>query len=828
MTELLAPAGSMDALRAAIANGANAVYLGGKQFSARAFADNFTIEEISQAVELAHFHGVRVYVAVNTLVADKEMMAMLFYGAELYRAGVDAVIVQDLGLVRLLHQALPDLPLHASTQMTVMNPDLTPLLRDLGVERVILPRELSFADLRQFQDRSVLEAEVFVHGALCVCYSGQCLFSSMVGGRSGNRGKCAQPCRMAYQLCDAFGDPVSDVTEGKYLLSPRDLFGYEQLDALHDLGFAAWKIEGRMKRPQYVATVTRIYAQALAKLDLGLPAPVDPEDLRQLTQVFNRDHTTGYWLGNPGASLMSYKRPNNRGLFLGRIIRLEPGRMQVKLSQPLHRGDGIEIWVSGQREGCTVEHIWQDGVEQVSAPAGATVELPAVRCQVGDRVFKTYDAPLMESAELSYQHLKDKPLHFEVHALLGEKLSIAAWDEDGYRAEVTSSYVVEAAKNPQKPMEVAFAQLGRLGGTGYTIGKLTGEVYEAAMLPTSVLNQCRRQLVEEILGQRRAKDRGRKFDQVRFSTVLKTAEPRSSGKKLSGLPQLVALVDDKQKALAAANRGVQDIYFDAVGWSGREPVDYSALSSAMADRGSRLIPYLPQVILPHEESHWLELLEQWKACRVEALVINNLGQAALFRAHGWDRGIYGGSGLNVFNGPACRLLADQDIRRVLLSPELTLEHLRQLDGSGCETELFIHGPLQLMVSEYCLLGAVLGGRDRQDDGKAKACTRPCRRTEPLYIKDEKGYSFPIRCDAACRMHVFNSRELCLLEELPELTAVGVARGVLDLRIYEKQRAERLLELYREATTDLYSFEEAKRRMPQLVQEYTKGHLHRGV
>lgn len=827
MTELLAPAGSMDALRAAIANGANAVYLGGKQFSARAFADNFTIEEINQAVELAHFHGVRVYVAVNTLVADKELMAMLFYAAELYRAGVDAVIVQDLGLVRLLHYALPDLPLHASTQMTVMNPDLTPILRDLGITRVILPRELSFADLRQFQDRSVLEAEVFVHGALCVCYSGQCLFSSMVGGRSGNRGKCAQPCRMAYQLCDAFGDPVADWAEGKYLLSPRDLFGYGQLDALHDLGLAAWKIEGRMKRPQYVATVTRIYARALAKLDLGLPAPADPEDLRQLTQVFNRDHNTGYWLGNPGASLMSYKRPNNRGLFLGRVMRLDQGRMLVKLSQPLHRGDGIEVWVSGQREGRTVEHIWLDGAEQVSVPAGVTVELPAVRCQVGDRVFKTYDAPLMESAELSYQHLKDKPLHFSVHALLGEKLAIRAWDEDGYQAEVTSSYVVEPAKNSQKPMEIAFAQLGRLGGTGYTIGKLTGEVYEAAMLPTSVLNQCRRQLVEDILGQRRAKDRGRKFDHVRFSTVLKAAEPRSSEKKLSGLPELVALVENPQKALSAVKRGVRDIYFDAVGWSGREPIDYPQLASAVADQGGRLIPYLPQVILPHEETHWVELLEQWKKCRIEAMVINNLGQAALFRAHGWDRGVYGGSGLNVFNAPACRLLADQDIRRILLSPELTLEHLQQLDGSGCETEVFIHGPLQLMVSEYCLLGAVLGGRDCQD-GKAAACTRPCRRTEPLCIKDEKGYTFPIRCDAACRMHVFNSRELCLLEELPELSAAGVARGVLDLRTYDQQRAERLLDLYQEAVTDLFSFAEAKRRMPRLVQEYTKGHLHRGV
>ncbi len=830
MTELLAPAGSMESLRAAIANGANAVYLGGKQFSARAFADNFTTEEIGYAVQMAHFHGVKIYVTVNTLVSDQELAPMLAYMAELYKARVDAVIVQDLGLVSLVHRALPDLPLHASTQMTVMNPALTPLLKEQGVERVILPRELSFVDLRRFKAQSVLGMETFVHGALCVCYSGQCLFSSMVGGRSGNRGKCAQPCRLAYQLCDSYGDPVENLADGKYLLSPRDLFGYQQLQALYSLGLDSWKVEGRMKRPQYVAVVSRIYAKALAQLEAGELFTPDPEDLRQLTQVFNRDHSTGYWLGNPGASLMSYKRPNNRGMFLGRVLSLENGRMSLRLSQPLYRGDGLEAWVSGQREGATVEHIWRDDREVVSAAAGETVSIPAVRCQVGDRIFKTYDAPLMEGAELSYSHLPMKNLHFYVLARIGQPLTVKAWDDDGFMGSLTSNYIVDRAKTAQRPMEVAYGQLGRLGGTGYTIGKLTGDVDSDAMLPTSVLNQCRRQLVDHIWSQRRHRDMVRRLDQVRFDRVFQEAETaakRNHTKGRSGLPELVVLVENRRQALAAARRGVKDIYFDAVGWSGREPVDYLALGEELSKKGCRLIPYLPQVILPHEEEQYLRQLAVWRSAQLPALVVNNLGQAALFREQGWQGEIYGGSGLNVFNSPACAFLAQQGITRFMPSPELNLDQLRRLDAEGSSPEVFLQGPIQLMVSEYCLLGAALGGRDRQD-GVYKPCSKPCREGEPLCIRDEKGYSFPIRCDNSCRMHIFNSRELCLLEEMPELYAAGIDRGILDLRTYEQQRLERLLDLYVQAAADMFSFEEAKQRLPQLVQEFTKGHLHRGV
>ena len=266
MTELLAPAGSFTALKAALANGADAVYLGGKTFSARAFADNFTLEDIAKAVELAHFWQAKVYVAVNTLIDDEEMTSAVFYASELYQLGVDAVIVQDLGLLDILRQALPNLSIHASTQMSIHNAPGCQLVKEMGLERVILARELSFMDIKLLREATDIGLEVFVHGALCICYSGQCLFSSMVGGRSGNRGRCAQPCRMAYQLINDQGTPIEVEQKGKYLLSPKDLIGYPQIAKLAELNMDAWKIEGRMKKPEYVATVSRVYRRVLQSL----------------------------------------------------------------------------------------------------------------------------------------------------------------------------------------------------------------------------------------------------------------------------------------------------------------------------------------------------------------------------------------------------------------------------------------------------------------------------------------------------------------------------------------------------------------------------------
>jgi putative protease len=316
--EILAPAGNLEAFRAAVENGADAVYAGGQSFGARAYAGNLSPAELAEAVRYAHVRGVRVYVTVNTLVNNAELETVGRYLVDLYRIGVDAVLVQDLGVMRLARTLLPGLKIHASTQMTVINSEGAAFLRDLGVARVVLAREVSLADMREIAGNSGIEIEVFVHGALCVCYSGQCLMSSLIGGRSGNRGRCAQPCRLPYTLVEANSGRNVGANLGPHLLSPRDLRLASYLPELVRAGVTALKIEGRMKRPEYVAIVTRIYRQVRDRVLAGEAGTLKPDEEKDLRQIFNRGFTTGYFLANQGRELMSYLRPNNRGTKIGR------------------------------------------------------------------------------------------------------------------------------------------------------------------------------------------------------------------------------------------------------------------------------------------------------------------------------------------------------------------------------------------------------------------------------------------------------------------------------------------------------------------------------
>ncbi|MFZ5647205.1 MAG: peptidase U32 family protein, partial [Bacillota bacterium] len=318
--ELLAPAGGWEAFTAAVENGADAVYLGGKMFNARQSADNFDNDDLKRAVEYAHLRGVKIYVTVNTLIADGEMEDALEFLFALHNTGADAAIIQDAGLASLARKTIPELQLHASTQMTAHNSPGVMSLLEQGFSRVVLARELSLKEISEIKKTTGADLEVFIHGALCIAYSGQCLLSSMIGGRSGNRGRCAQPCRMQYVLTDGAGSPLVNPAEaGEYLLSPRDLNISAHIPDLISAGINSFKIEGRMKRPEYVATVVRVYRSLIDRALSGDPYFVEEKQESDLAQIFNRDFTTGYFFGGQGRDMMSYKRPNNRGVRLGRV-----------------------------------------------------------------------------------------------------------------------------------------------------------------------------------------------------------------------------------------------------------------------------------------------------------------------------------------------------------------------------------------------------------------------------------------------------------------------------------------------------------------------------
>ncbi|MDH7479498.1 MAG: U32 family peptidase, partial [Syntrophomonadaceae bacterium] len=502
------------------------MYVGGRSFSARAHAENFSLDQLSQAADYAQLRGVKLYVALNTLINNREMGEALEYARFLCAIGVNAVIVQDLGLLFNLRRVLPELSVHASTQMTTHNLAGVKFLESQGVERVIMARELSLAQLREIAADTSCALEVFVHGALCICYSGQCLFSSLVGGRSGNRGRCAQPCRLYYSLemigergpgrasnpRRKKGEASRSLAEG-HLLSPRDLSALHLLPELHRSGVKALKIEGRMKKPEYVATVVRVYRQALDRFYRDPQRfQASPEEWRQLAQIFNRGFTSGYFTGNPGRSLMNYLRPNNRGLYLGRVRSWDgkAQRLAIQLESDLRSGDGIEVWVSrGGRTGLTVGRLEVDGQPVSLARAGQEAVIPfAGRAVSGDRVFKTYDQELERLARNSYASGQGRiPLRLGIRAAAGVPLVVWAVDPQGRRVEVVSEYIGQPAEKHSLDPETARQQLGRMGNTPFVLESLEPQIATRTLVPLSVLNQARRLLLEKLTALRLAEQR---------------------------------------------------------------------------------------------------------------------------------------------------------------------------------------------------------------------------------------------------------------------------------------------------------------------------------
>lgn len=500
--ELLAPAGNFEALKAAVEAGANAVYLAGDHFGARAFAGNFSNDELIKAVEFAHLRRVKVHVTVNTIVADDEFEALTSYLRFLEKINVDAVLVQDLGVASLARQVAPSLVLHASTQMTVHNLEGVKALEKLGFERVVLSRELSISEIKYICANSTAEIEIFMHGALCVCYSGQCLMSSMIGARSGNRGRCAQPCRLPYELVDDKGVDLLKGKAGQYLLSPKDLNTLDLLPQLIEAGVCSLKIEGRMKRPEYVAIVVETYRNAI---DRYFSNPehyqATPQEHQHLEQIFNRDFTTAYLERVQGKDMISDKRPNNRGLSIGRVLSVDRGQLKLRITHSslrINEGDQLEIWVKvGGRVTITVKdfHIKND-----VCTINTTENIRGVK--VHDRVFKVFDAELTAHARkffTSAAPIRKIPIVGEVSVKLGQplKLKFTIADDDK-SAEVCTEFIAEPAKNQPLTVNVIDKQLRRLGNSVFELIDCHYDVDYNVMIPISEINEARRQAIKQL------------------------------------------------------------------------------------------------------------------------------------------------------------------------------------------------------------------------------------------------------------------------------------------------------------------------------------------
>ena len=865
MIELLAPAGSRESLIAAVEAGADAVYLAGSQFGARAYADNFDEEALAEAIRFAHLRGVHIHVTVNTMVLDEELDDVRRYLKFLENVGADAALVQDLGVAKLARECAPNLPLHASTQMTIHNVQGARAMETLGFSRVVLSRELSLPEIREIVAGTNAEVETFTHGALCVCYSGQCLMSSMIGGRSGNRGCCAQPCRLPYTLVDEAGEDVLGASAGNFLLSPKDLNTLDLLPQLVEAGVSSLKIEGRMKKPEYVATVVKTYRAALDRILAKQDTPPTQEEHDRLAQIFNRDFTTAYLEGRPGRAMISDRKPNNRGRLAGRIVSYDKAarRATLHLTSDLNIDDDLVIWVKvGGRVTSRVQDM-QDAEGRVidHAEAGKDVTIHMQNTvHPHDRVFKVYDVRLMTEAKKYYTSgapIRRIPVDIQVTAHLGQPLEVSMTDADGHHAEAVTEFLGEPAKKRPLTEETVRKQIDRLGTSVFSLRNLKTTIDDGVMFPMSEINKARQKAVE-LLESARLQD----FDRPSKNKASRVCQPPSQregdreavvgvSKVRSINPsdchlrrnttspslELVVSTDTLDQTKSALSAGADAILFggDSYRHEALGPQRYEEALRLVRDAGKRIYFNTPRIVRSEHFPQVQAVLEAAQSLSPDGVYVQNIGMLSAAKSLGLP--VCTDSSLVVANHETLAFFAAQGVRSVTLSPELTLEQVRRLaDISPLPLECIVHGPLELMVSEYCVLGSFLGTSEKaKAAGKGNpsagvpGCTMPCVRGH-YALRDRKSIDFPIVCDQFCHMHILNSCPLSMLPHVPAFRSAGIARIRIDGRSYTPKSLASIVRNYARvlgmsegafaAVIDKITALEGK--------DFTRGHYFRGV
>ncbi|WP_302558489.1 peptidase U32 family protein [Holdemania filiformis] len=711
--ELLAPAGSMDALIAAVNNGADAVYLGSTRFGARAYAGNFDEQQLRQAVHYCHQHEVKVYVTVNTLIFENELDDAKALIDFLYHTDVDALIVQDLGLVSWIRRAYPDFELHASTQMHIHNREGVRWVRQLGMKRAVLARETPVELVRECAEEG-LDLEIFVYGALCVCYSGECLMSSINGGRSGNRGQCAQPCRLPYQLVERDSGRVIEAP-GEYLLSPMDLNTLDQVEELIRSGATSFKIEGRMKRPEYVGAVVRAYREKIDAVLAGRQLASEEGEQIRLKKLFNRGFTTGYLFHQSGPALMNPLRPNHVGIRIGTVLSQRNGRVQVKLTAPLHQGDGLRILrENGEDIGFIANYIYKHDLLCAQGQPGEIIELP-VREKVRPEaaLLQTTDSELMKEIQAqSAQPARRTAVRFTIRGRVGEPMQVDVCDEMGFQAQARTEQVLQPAQKAPLDTGRLTQQLGKLNDTPFQLESVDNQLEGALFLPVQQINEARRQALDQ-LAQRRA---------VRYperaQLQRQAVQPLTIHEK-QPLPRLIVQIETREQAEALAELPVQ------------------LISSVPA-----LIQAYPQImpstlrVQEHPvryETEWLQAEEIGTLTRTTTRLICT-------------------SGFNVTNSEALALLLSQtSVEGVEFSLEINpmqqsaiREAFKEQYGFSAPTVQYVYGYRDLMVSKACPVNRLL------KDGTKRNC-QLCHQ-QAYALKNKKGELYPVFGDAACYSH----------------------------------------------------------------------------
>ena len=776
--EILAPAGSAIAMRAAFAAGADAVYIGGRQFGARAYADNPEPDELLRLIDEAHLHGKKLYLTVNTLLKNKELYGPLErFMRPVYEQGLDAVLVQDLGVLTFFRECFPDLPVHASTQMTVCGPDYGVWLAGQGVCRLVLPRELSLDEIREMKNKTGLEIEVFVHGALCYAYSGQCLLSSMIGGRSGNRGRCAQPCRLQY----SFADGVS--RKQGYLLSMKDLCGLQMLPQLIEAGVSSLKIEGRMKKPEYAAMTSMLYRHYRDLYEEKGPDGwhVEADDIRKLMDLYCRGgFTKGYYMMHNGAEMMTPDRPNHNGTLAGKVIKVSGNDISVKLLEDIHEGDVLEL---ADQSDITVPSALSEGkILKIKRRPG--------QIKAGQTVRRTRDAELI--AHLSEVYVKHPDLKEKIYGFVSllKDLPAKMTLYNGKHSVTVSGEIVQAAQKRPVTLQEVRKQIEKTGTTPFVFDKLDIELDEDVFIPVSSLNNLRRMAFEAFEAET--------ADSFRRKSSAYPAFVRTAHKEQNeGKPCVhVLLLDQQQLDVVLTDPDITRVYLELY----QDEEWLLKAASSVRAHGKACYIAMPHIwrknILDSLEKK-LPLLEKIHA---DGYLVRNMDSLFWLRKHQIEGRMISDFSIYAMNDAASDViknLYDMQTLPVELNRS-ELINLKQLS----ESEMIVYGRLQLMVSAGCLL---------------KTCGGCSRKAGMHYLRDRMKKDMLVRNVCPWCYNLIDNSVPLFIPEICDGDLGGRYPRSVRLQFTDEGPAEvrRVLEIFCRGSEDK-------------VQEYTKGHYKRGV
>ena len=745
--ELLSPVGDFDCLKAAVQSGADCVYFGGELFNARASANNFSDEELKAAIEYAKLRNVKTNLTLNILIKNDEFSDAITLARKAYEYGIDAIIVQDLGLAKKLIELFPDLPIHASTQMTIHNLDGVLEAERLGFKRVVLSRELSVDEIKHICDNSNIEIEVFVHGALCICYSGQCLLSSMIGGRSGNRGKCAQPCRLPYELLKD-----SAVIDKGHLLSPKDLCSLDLLPTLVNLGITCFKIEGRLKNPEYVSTVTRIYRKYIDLAQSNNPYVIDEKDRKDLLQVFNRGgFSNGYLDPNPNKKFIYKDKPNNMGIFIGTVYNFNPnkGYITLKLEDDISIGDTVSL--EKEKGSYTISELMIDNKNVPTAKKGDIVKIGRIkgRINTNDKIYKMSSKAL---CDLTNEYVNNEKIKQKINCRImvhkNEPVSMQIYTNcNDINFTITSDLVPVEATNTPITSDRIVQQVNKLGGTPFEFEKIDIVLDDNLYVPSiSKLNQLRRDCISEL-------------ERILLNKIhrncnepINNNEPASESikikdkKAVSILLNVLNISEDYSKL-----QRIDKVYIPLKYFFMKE---YKTKIDELSNTTNCYI-YMPSVlkdsVMKKVSNSIADILANYM---VKGFVISNISQINLFKDYLSTHEFIGNYTLNVYNNHTVRELEKLGISCITLSPELDKNSLNEF-YSTIKTEAIIYGNMPVMTTNYCLISG--------SNFCLEKCSSNCNiSNHEYYLKDRLNMNFKVIPDSFSKTTtIYNSKKLSI-------------------------------------------------------------------